>query len=84
MICAWAENQGVDTSVASLTSFLGLVDNASVSDWSTAPMIWATDAGIITGVDTPEGKMAAPQNTATRAQMAAMTLRALNAVYGFK
>lgn len=84
MICAWAENQGVDTSVASLTSFLGLVDNASVSDWATAPMIWATDAGIITGLDTPEGKMAAPQNTATRAQMAAMTLRALSAVYGLK
>lgn len=84
MICAWAENQGVDTSVASLASFLGLVDNANVSDWATAPMIWATDAGIITGVDIPEGKMAAPQNTATRAQMAAMTLRALNAVYGLK
>lgn len=84
MICAWAENQGVDTSVASLTSFLGLVDNANVSDWATAPMIWATDAGIITGVDTPEGKMAAPQSTATRAQMAAMTLRAMNAVYGLK
>ena len=47
-------------------------------------MIWATDAGIITGVDTPGGKMAAPQNTATRAQMAAMTLRALSAVYGLK
>lgn len=84
MICAWAENQGVDTSVASLTSFLGLVDSANVSDWATRPMIWATDAGIITGVDTPEGKMAAPQSTATRAQMAAMTLRALNAVYGLK
>lgn len=84
MICAWAENQGVDTSVASLTAFLGLVDNANVSDWATAPMIWATDAGIITGVETPEGKMAAPQSTATRAQMAAMTLRALNAVYGLK
>ena len=84
MICAWAENQGADTSVASLTSFLGLVDNANVSDWATAPMIWATDAGIITGVDTPEGKMAAPQSTATRAQMAAMTLRAMNAVYGLK
>lgn len=84
MICAWAKNQGVDTSVASLTAFLGLVDNANVSDWATAPMIWATDAGIITGVETPEGKMAAPQSTATRAQMAAMTLRALNAVYGLK
>ena len=84
MICAWAENQGADTSVASLTAFLGFVDNANVSDWATAPMIWATDAGIITGVETPEGKMAAPQSTATRAQMAAMTLRALNAVYGLK
>lgn len=82
MICNWAGMCGADTSSASLASFYGLADNASVSDWAVGPMVWCTDAGIITGVDTPSGKMAAPQETATRAQMAAMALRALSATYG--
>ena len=84
MICSWAESVGIDTTKASLSTFYGLADNASVSDWAVGAMAWATHVGIISGVDTAAGKMAAPQDTATRAQMAAMTLRALDSVYGLK
>ena len=84
MICAWAESRGVDTSSASLTPFLGLADSSNVSGWAVSSMAWAADAGIISGIDTPAGKMAAPQSTASRAQMAAMAMRALGSVYGLK
>lgn len=84
MICFWAKSRGVDISQASPSAFMSLVDSETVSDWATSSMIWVTDMGIIAGIDTPDGKIAAPQDSATRAQMAAMTLRVLGVVYGLK
>lgn len=82
MICSWAEMFGVSTDLASMQAFYGFVDNAEVSNWAVGALAWAADAGVITGVDTASGKMAAPQATATRAEMATMALRAVGAVLG--
>ena len=53
-------------------SLSAFTDAASVSDWATDAMLWATQNGIITGVT---ATTLDPQGTATRAQCAAMLMR---------
>ncbi len=50
----------------------GYPDSAAVSDWATNAMIWAIDAGIITGNGAGELN---PQGVATRAEVATMLAR---------
>lgn len=50
-------------------------DAASVSDWAKDAMVWATETGLINGMN---GSLK-PQDGATRAQLAAMLLRFLDA-----
>ena len=52
-------------------SLSGYPDTAKVSDWAVDAMIWATQNGIINGMD----GMLNPQGGATRAQLAAMLMR---------
>ena len=49
------------------TRFNTFSDADQVSDYAKAPMIWATDKGLINGMG--DGTLA-PQETATRAQVA--------------
>ena len=52
-------------------NFLAFSDGDSVSSWAESAMLWATQSGIIGGID---GALA-PQGQATRAQVAAMLQR---------
>ena len=54
----------------------GFEDAASISPWAAEAMAWAVGNGIIDGVS--EGVLA-PQDTATRAQVAAMLQRFVEA-----
>ena len=53
-------------------SLSAYTDAASVSEWATDAMLWATQNGIITGTT---AATLAPHGTATRAQAAAMLMR---------
>ena len=65
----YSNAEGIDTSSRkSLDSF---PDAAKVSDWAAEPMKWAVSAGLITG----SNEQLMPQNSATRAQTAAMLHR---------
>lgn len=63
-------------SVSGTAELEGFTDAASVSSWAAEAMAWAVGNGIIDGV--AEGVLA-PQNTATRAQVAAMLQRFVEA-----
>ena len=60
---------GEPAASGSLSTF---TDAASVSEWATDAMLWATQNGIITGTT---AATLAPQGAATRAQCAAMLMR---------
>lgn len=66
----YAAFKKTDTTVSGNLS--GFTDAASTSTWAKDAMTWAVDNGIIQGVTTTT---LAPQNTATRAQGAAMLMR---------
>ncbi len=66
----YAAYKGYDMTPAADLS--GFADAGSVSEWAQAQMAWANAVGLITGTD----KMTlAPQDTATRAQTAAILMR---------
>jgi len=69
MLYRYAEYKGYDVSAAAELNF---VDAASVSSYAVDAMEWAVAEGLINGV---EGNALAPQNTATRAQMATILMR---------
>lgn len=70
MLCRYAEFAGVDISAAAdLTEF---EDAGSTSPWAKDAMSWAVSAGLINGMDKTH---LAPDETATRAQIAAITER---------
>ena len=50
----------------------GYADANAVSDWAVEALAWAVDNGIISGMS---GSTLAPQNTATRAQVAVMLMQ---------
>ena len=50
----------------------GYADANAVSDWAVEALAWAVDNGIISGMS---GSSLAPQNTATRAQVAVMLIQ---------
>ena len=65
----YAESAGVDVSVGGALSFS---DADSISDYAVSAIEWACAAGLMNGY--PEGTFA-PQNTATRAEAAAVLVR---------
>lgn len=68
-LARYARWEGRGTAVAgNLENF---PDAAQVSNYAVVPMIWAVENGILNGID---GRLA-PQNTATRAQIAAILQR---------
>lgn len=75
MVVARAAN--ADTSTADPSAFNALPDHNATSPWARDAMIWATDEGVINGVDGTDGKRLMPQAPITRAQMAQVMMNAM-------
>jgi len=71
LLCNYAEAQGLDVSAAADLS--GYPDASAVSAFAQDAVAWAVDAGLLTG--TGAGTLN-PQGTATRAELAALLVRA--------
>ena len=63
----YAKYAGKDVNTVDSTTFQTFTDADQVSDYAKEPMIWATAKGLINGMG---NNTLAPQNTATRAQVA--------------
>ena len=70
----YAQYKGYDVSVGEDTNILSFNDALQVSDWANAAVCWAVGAGLMNGDD--KGNLL-PQNSATRAQAAALFQRFL-------
>lgn len=71
---------GADYESANRAKFDALPDHADTSTWARPFMIWATDAGIINGIDSPDGtKSLAPTGPIERCQAAQVMANALAA-----
>lgn len=71
---------GADYESANSAKFDALPDSASTSAWARPFMIWATDAGVINGIDNPDGsKSLAPTGPIERCQAAQIMANALAA-----
>ena len=69
---------GADYESAASAKFDALPDSATTSTWARPFMIWATDAGIINGIDNPDGtKSLAPTGPIERCQAAQIMANAL-------
>ncbi len=66
-----------DTAAADPRAFTALPDHDATSDWARDAMVWATDEGVINGVDGTAGKRLLPQAPITRAQMAQVMMNAM-------
>jgi hypothetical protein len=67
----YAKYTGEDVTAVDATKFHAFTDADQVSDYAKAPMIWATDKGLINGMG--DGTLA-PQETSTRAQVAQLIM----------
>lgn len=70
IMCRYAKQQGVN--VAKTCSLAHFTDGAKVSSWADEAMRWANSIGLITG---RTATTLAPQNTATRAEVATILMR---------
>lgn len=66
-----------DTTAADPSAFTALPDHDATNDWARDAMVWATDEGVINGVDGTAGKRLLPQAPITRAQMAQVMMNAM-------
>ena len=74
MLYSYAKYKGYDvTASADLSTF---ADNASVSAWAQPAMQWAVAEGYISGMG---DNQLAPQGTATRAEIASVIMRFMEA-----
>ncbi len=77
MLYRYAAAKGYDVSIGESTNILSYADFASISEYAIPAMQWACGSGIVTGVT--ESTLV-PQDTATRAQCAAMLMRFIEGV----
>ena len=77
MLWRYAVYKGYDVSVGEDTNILSYVDFADLSEYAIPAMQWACGAGVITGVT---DATLVPQGEATRAQVAAMLMRFVEAI----
>ena len=75
MLYRYTEYLEVDTSAR--VDYSDFADSGSVSDWATDAMSWAVAEGLISG---KPGKLLAPQDTITRAEVATVIYRYNNEV----
>lgn len=67
----YAKQSGVDVSVGENVNLLaGYLDAELVSAWALEPFQWAVGSGVLAGKTTAAGLALAPQETATRAELA--------------
>ncbi len=76
MLWRYAVYKGYDVSIGEDTNILSYADFADLSEYAIPAMQWACGAGVITGVT---DSTLVPQGEATRAQVAAMLMRFLEA-----
>lgn len=72
MLYRYAVAKGYDVSIGESTNILSYADFGQISEWAIPAMQWACGSSVITGVT---DSTLAPQDTATRAQCAAMLMR---------
>ena len=77
MLWRYASGKGYDVSIGESTNILSYADFADLSEYAIPAMQWACGAGIITGVT---DATLVPQGEATRAQVAAMLMRFVEAI----
>ena len=77
MLWRYASGKGYDVSIGEDTNILSYADFADLSEYAIPAMQWACGAGIITGVT---DATLVPQGEATRAQVAAMLMRFVEAI----
>ena len=77
MLYRYAVYKGYDVSIGEDTNILSYADFADLSEYAIPAMQWACGAGIVNG--TSESTLA-PQGEATRAQVAAMLMRFVEAI----
>ena len=77
MLWRYASGKGYDVSIGEDTNILSYADFADLSEYAIPAMQWACGAGIVNG--TSESTLA-PQGEATRAQVAAMLMRFVEAI----
>lgn len=77
MLWRYASGKGYDVSVGEDTNILSYADFADLSEYAIPAMQWACGAGVITGVT---DATLVPQGEATRAQVAAMLMRFVEAI----
>ena len=77
MLWRYASGKGYDVSIGEDTNILSYADFADLSEYAIPAMQWACGAGVITGVT---DATLVPQGEATRAQVAAMLMRFVEAI----
>ena len=77
MLWRYAVYKGYDVSIGEDTNILSYADFADLSEYAIPAMQWACGAGVITGVT---DATLVPQGEATRAQVAAMLMRFVEAI----
>ena len=78
--CVMARVANANVAAASSAKFSSLPDCNTVSDYARDCVIWAVDASIIDGKKTTSGtRLLAPQESVTRAQIAAIMMNAVEA-----
>lgn len=83
MVERWAASQGVDTASADQSALRACSDVETVPEWAFASLAWTADAGVLGGYANADGTFTmAPEDGATRAQMAKVIVTALAAVRG--
>lgn len=71
----YATYRNLNTSLAADANVAKYKDAEKVSAYAKNAMLWATENGIITGINTEDGIILNPQGTATRAEIAVMIMR---------
>ena len=77
MLWRYASGKGYDVSIGEDTNILSYADFADLSEYAIPAMQWACGAGVITGMT---DATLVPQGEATRAQVAAMLMRFVEAI----
>lgn len=72
-----ATESGLDISKADSSKYNKLPDHDKTSSWATESLIWAVDNGIISGIEQSGRRILAPQNTTSRAELAAIMMNCI-------
>ena len=74
----YAEMKGLDVAVESATDVLAYDDAEDVAPWAVPAFQWAVDKGVVSGKTADNGPLLAPNDTATRAELAQILTNCLD------